>query len=91
MQTLNMCYYVYILRSQKDHKFYIGFTQNIEERLKRHNMGKVQSTKHRKPFEIAYSEKTASLSEALILEKKLKNTDRYTLEKLCKYGNGRNV
>jgi len=31
-------YYVYILRSIKDGKFYTGFTENIEKRIQKHNM-----------------------------------------------------
>jgi putative endonuclease len=45
-------YYVYLLQSQKDKKYYIGQTDNIEKRLKEHNDGIVKSTKHRKPFKV---------------------------------------
>src|SRR5258708_5773406 len=34
-----MIYFVYILISQKDNSFYIGQTNNIDDRLKRHNAG----------------------------------------------------
>ncbi|MCK9244949.1 MAG: GIY-YIG nuclease family protein, partial [Candidatus Marinimicrobia bacterium] len=33
-------YFVYILQSQKDQGFYIGFTSNLEKRIKEHNAGK---------------------------------------------------
>ena len=43
-------YYVYILESEKDGKFYIGHTSNIENRIRRHNNGSVNSTKYRRPL-----------------------------------------
>lgn len=49
-------FYVYILRSLKDRRFYIGFTKNVKNRLEEHNSGKVCSTKNRKPFELVYFE-----------------------------------
>ena len=39
-----MPYYVYILRSLKDKKYYIGSTSNVEARLKFHNAGLQRST-----------------------------------------------
>ncbi|MEW6194660.1 MAG: GIY-YIG nuclease family protein [Bacteroidota bacterium] len=41
-------YTVYILLSEKDHKRYIGFTDNLERRLSEHNSGLVKSTKKQK-------------------------------------------
>jgi putative endonuclease len=38
-------YVVYILQSQITSRYYIGHTQNLKERLKRHNNGLVKSTK----------------------------------------------
>jgi len=49
-------YYVYILKSKKDNKNYIGSTNNLLRRLAEHNKGKVKSTKYRKPFKIVYLE-----------------------------------
>ncbi|MDI6765995.1 MAG: GIY-YIG nuclease family protein [Bacteroidota bacterium] len=43
-------YYVYILKSLKDGKKYIGLTNEIDRRLKQHNNGEVSSTKSRRPF-----------------------------------------
>ena len=40
-----MPYYVYILQSEKDGTYYIGSTQDLDERLKRHNEGRSKYTK----------------------------------------------
>lgn len=49
-------YYVYVLKSTKDNKLYIGSTNDLRRRLSDHNDGKVQSTKSRAPFELRYYE-----------------------------------
>jgi len=49
-------FFVYILRSIKDARTYIGYTGNLEERLKRHNSGQVNATKHRRPLRLLFSE-----------------------------------
>ncbi len=49
-------YYVYILLSQKDGKKYTGYTQDLFLRFQAHQEGKVQSTKHRRPFDLIYFE-----------------------------------
>jgi len=49
-------FFVYVLLSKIDNKFYIGFTDSIQDRIKAHNSGKVESTKQRKPFELIYYE-----------------------------------
>lgn len=49
-------YYVYILFSQKDKGFYIGFTTNLRERLSRHARGEVRSTSNRRPLKLIHYE-----------------------------------
>ncbi len=49
-------YYVYVLKSKKDSRFYIGFSTDLKQRLKEHNEGKVKSTKSRRPLELVYYE-----------------------------------
>lgn len=47
--------YVYILRSSLDggdERFYVGLTDDLEERLNRHNRGEVQHTAKSRPWEI---------------------------------------
>jgi len=48
--------YIYILRSLKDGKIYIGKTKNLVQRFKQHNSGKVEATKGRLPLELIYYE-----------------------------------
>ncbi len=67
--------FLYILKSHKDDKLYVGVTDGkIEDRLARHNGGKVRSTKSRRPFSLVFSEQFENLSEARKLEWQLKNT-----------------
>ena len=68
-----MKYYVYILQSLKDHKFYIGCTSNLEKRLQYHNDGKNRSTKYRRPLKIIYSEEFKNKQEAFRREFYLKS------------------
>jgi putative endonuclease len=66
-------FYVYVLQSLKDKKFYIGYTEVIpQSRLQYHNSGRVMSTKNRKPFELIYYEAYKNKFDALGREKFLK-------------------
>ena len=49
-------FYVYILLSKKDSKFYIGFTNNLKRRLTQHAKGEVSSTKNRRPLKLIHYE-----------------------------------
>lgn len=82
-------YYVYILQSQKDNNLYTGWTDNLAIRIKKHNLGKVQSTKSRRPLKLVFYEVFLNKKDALNREKffktgwgrrHLQNTLRYTLE-----------
>jgi putative endonuclease len=66
-------YYTYVLRSLKDHKRYIGSTDNLSKRVKEHNDGLVKSTKNRRPLILIYSEEFNSKSESLKREKFFKS------------------
>jgi len=70
-----MPFYVYIIQSQKDGTYYVGSTQNIEERLERHNEGRSKYTKAKRPWDLLYFEKhpdrsTAAKREIQIKERK---------------------
>ncbi|MBI3195373.1 MAG: GIY-YIG nuclease family protein [Ignavibacteriae bacterium] len=68
-----MEYFVYLLRSYKTGKYYLGQTQDIETRLLRHNSGDSFSTRKDRPWEIVYTEKYSSQSEAMRRESFLKS------------------
>ncbi len=67
-----MKYVVYILYSKKCSRYYVGQTSNIIERLKRHNQGRVLSTKHFLPWEIVLQIEKDTRSQAIALERKIK-------------------
>jgi putative endonuclease len=78
-------YYVYVLYSLKDKKFYIGFSSNVEERVKEHNSGKNISTKNRSPFKLLYYEYHLSKSDALRRERYFKQAKgKTTLKQILK-------
>lgn len=68
--------FVYMLKSLKDGKFYIGCTSDLKKRLKQHNSGMVRSTKARRPFELVYWEPLGTRSEAMKRERQLKSFRR---------------
>lgn len=57
-------YYVYILQSLIDSRTYIGYTDNLERRIKQHNSRKSKSTKYRAPFKLLFNEEFDNISEA---------------------------
>ncbi|WP_367182430.1 GIY-YIG nuclease family protein [Brumimicrobium sp.] len=72
-------YCTYILFSPKFNKYYIGQTQNLENRISTHNSGKVKSTKHYLPWVKVLILEKNTRSEAIVLERKLKNLNRERL------------
>jgi putative endonuclease len=83
-------YYVYVLQSEKDKKFYIGYTKDLPKRLNQHNSGKVKSTKDRKPLNLVYYEACINKQDALNREKYLKTTygRRYIKNRIKKFLEG---
>ncbi len=67
-------YYIYILKSEKDGKYYTGYSSDLRKRLKDHQSGNVESTKNRRPLELIYYEAYKEKAQALRREKFLKNT-----------------
>jgi len=66
-----MSYYVYILYSEVQDKYYIGSTQDVTERLDRHNSGKEKYTSKYIPWNLVLSLKKETRSEAYQLEIKI--------------------
>lgn len=65
-------FYTYVLRSEKDNSLYIGWTNNLKNRLAKHNSGKVYSTKSKLPIKLVYYEACLSKVKAIKREKQLK-------------------
>ncbi|WP_348824081.1 GIY-YIG nuclease family protein [Flavobacterium aestuarii] len=68
-------YTVYILFSKSSLKYYTGQTNNIQNRLQRHNSGLSLSTKNGKPWDLIYSIEVSTRSEAMLLEQKIKKKE----------------
>lgn len=66
-------YYVYILYSHKDQKYYAGYTGDLGNRLKEHQKGQVKSTKHRRPLEPVYYEAYRNEEDARRRERYMKS------------------
>ncbi|MCA9373399.1 GIY-YIG nuclease family protein [Candidatus Woesebacteria bacterium] len=66
-------FFTYVLVSSKDNMYYIGWTDDLEKRIKCHNLGEVKSTKDRKPLELVYYEACTSKENAIKREKQLKS------------------
>ena len=67
-----MFYYVYVLKSSKDNKFYTGYTKNLKLRFEQHRKGLVESTKNRRPLKLIYYEACLNQQDATHREKYFK-------------------
>ena len=65
-------FYTYVLKSSKDEKLYIGFSENLKNRLTEHNKGLVLATKNRLPLKLVYYEACLTKEKAIKREKELK-------------------
>jgi putative endonuclease len=68
-----MAFSIYILQSAATQQFYKGITNNLKRRFKEHNNKEEQSTKSGVPWNLVWYTIKPTRSEALVLEKKLKN------------------
>ncbi|PCH69194.1 MAG: excinuclease ABC subunit C [Bacteroidetes bacterium] len=49
-------YFVYIIKSKIDDSLYIGYTQDLAIRLRKHNTAKSGYTSRKKPWIVVYTE-----------------------------------
>ncbi|PIT88663.1 MAG: hypothetical protein COU29_02755 [Candidatus Magasanikbacteria bacterium CG10_big_fil_rev_8_21_14_0_10_36_32] len=78
--------FTYILKTSCD-DYYIGSTDDITQRLKAHNAGKVKSTKSKLPIRLVFKEYYHTKSEAQKKEYKIKNwKSKKMIEKLIELG-----
>jgi putative endonuclease len=79
-------WYTYILRCCDD-SLYVGISNNVEERVKRHNAGKGAAyTRSHKPVVLIWKEKAGSESEARKREAQIKGWTRVQKLNLVQYG-----
>ena len=68
-------YSVYVLKSKRNGKKYVGYTQKLpEQRLSEHNSGSNAWTRQNGPFDLVYNESLKSRHEAVKRETYLKST-----------------
>ena len=68
-----LMFFVYAIKSQKDGRIYVGFTNDLPKRLEEHNSGKTKSTKGFRPWKLIYSEEIQTREMARKREKYLKS------------------
>ena len=78
---------MYVLKSKKDDKNYIGYTTDLKKRVSDHNKGLNTSTKPRRPLVLIYYEACLSQDDAERRERYLKTTGgrRYVAKRLKTY------
>jgi putative endonuclease len=74
----------YILHSESGFRYYIGHCEKVTSRLALHNSGEVKSTAPYRPWKLVGFIEKETRSEAVILEKKLKNFNTPDLERFIK-------
>jgi len=78
-------YFVYLLKSLKNNKTYVGYTaKGLSERLNEHNLGSNSWTSTNKPFKLIYYESYYCQKDALHRELFLKSGVGKRLVKLIK-------
>jgi len=66
-------HYTYVLQSENDMKFYVGYSRDLKLRFEQHNKGLVESTGHRRPLRLIYYEACLGQEDATKREKYLKS------------------
>jgi len=64
--------YLYILKSAKNSRYYVGSTNDLDRRLAEHDRGKTKYTKYAGPFDLVYQEKFDTLKQARQREYQIK-------------------
>ncbi len=67
-----MAYAVYIIYSQSIDKYYVGYSENVDERLKQHNSGISDYSSAAVDWELKYTEYFTTRKEAIGREKEIK-------------------
>ena len=87
--TRRVSYSVYILRSERNGRYYTGFSADPRRRLLEHNDGKVRATRYARPWTLVYTEQFDDDTSARRREYKLKSMkSRVYLEALISKWSG---
>jgi putative endonuclease len=85
-------YWVYIIESEKDRRYYIGQTENLDARIERHNKGRNLSTRAYIPWRLKWWKEFETRSEAIKTESKLKSLKkRVNLERFVEENDFRGI
>ena len=68
----NKPYFVYVLWSASAHRFYIGISENPEQRLEQHNQGMTRWSARHRPWILAHVEQFGDYKAARLRENELK-------------------
>ena len=68
--------YVYILKSLRDSRYYIGSTVNLDVRLRHHLGGSTPSTKRFGGLKLVFRQEYQNVRDARSIERKLKKLKR---------------
>ena len=66
-------FYVYLLRSSKTGRRYVGSCENVDDRLRRHNAGHSKATRHGIPWILVHIESFSNRTEAAKKERYYKS------------------
>jgi putative endonuclease len=81
--TLSRMFHVYVLRSEKTGRRYVGSSQDLEKRLREHNSGQSLATRHGAPWKLIHHEEFPTRAEAVRRERFYKTgKGRETLDQL---------
>ncbi len=77
-----MAYFLYILQSEVNKSFYIGQTEDLDDRLRRHAAGRSCYTKSRGPWRLVHLEVFQTREQAVKRERELKgkHSKRFLLD-----------
>ena len=67
-------HYVYVLKSEKDHELSVGYSEDLQERVRAHNAGEVPATRPRRPLRLVFYEAYGAKSDAKRREQYLKTS-----------------
>ena len=66
-------FHVYVLKSEKTGRRYVGSCENLETRLRRHNLGHSKATRHGAPWTLVHTEMFCNRTDATRRERYYKS------------------